>query len=249
MIFFSSTSNLCVYDLAYLTLLQRARPSIPSDDRLLRSCWCWCLSKHEIKMIYHPRIAGAPSMEKIGGWLYHAALRSCQACTGLPPHSSPSCGSTAIVWVIPWQRALPSLGWPSNWLPGCTTPLGWGWVLSTGNGGGGGSRLQGWCSCSEFLVLSFPHFSSHLTFPSVCLLYVCHSISTSLFLSVSLSLPPCLPAPHFVSLIPACCVHPPLTCSSQRTSWPCPYQSVAFPCGSWDEKNALCALEHPLWHY
>lgn len=60
------------YDLVYLTLLQCSRPSIPSDDRLLRSFYGRRLGKREIKMIYHPRIAGAHTIKKDQRWLFYA---------------------------------------------------------------------------------------------------------------------------------------------------------------------------------
>lgn len=71
--FFSLTSNLSFYDLVYITLLQHSRPSVPSDDRFLRSRLGRRLGKREIKMIYHPRIAGAHTMKKIRDGFFYAA--------------------------------------------------------------------------------------------------------------------------------------------------------------------------------
>lgn len=78
-----------------------------------------------------------------------------------------------------------------------------------------------WPFLSLSVPLNIPHYLSYL---SICLstIFPCHLVFPSL--------------PHVLF-------------NSQRTSWPRPYQSVVSPCGSQDARNALCALEHPLWHY
>lgn len=177
----------------YLTLLQYANPSIPRDDRLLRSCWGWRLGECEIKMIYHPRIAGAHTMEKIRDdfffycfffFFFYGALRSCQAHIGLPQLPTLIWGSIAIHCFVPWQRALLSIGRPSNWLPGCTTTTEWGegWFLKRFKA----TFLS--ALCVSLLPLTFyptKHSSVSVCTTSLSLsVYLCFCLSLYLFLCV-----------------------------------------------------------------
>lgn len=97
--------------------------------------------------------------------------------------------------------------------------------------------------CSPVLVSS-SHFLSHPT-----------SLSVYLFL-VFLLMSPCLSRPLYFPVSSCFLIPgwfrpplPPAWFNSPGTSWPCPYQSVVSPHGSWDARNALCTQEHPLWHY
>lgn len=126
-----------------------------------------------------------------------------------PPTTLLSCGSAAILRVVPWQHALPSLGTPSNRLPGCTTPLGGGRrMLSKRNG------VQG-CYCrTVILFLSaqcVSSLSTALNIPRLCVCSTSVSICTSLFLSVSF-ISPSLCLPGVLSLFShPCSPCPPLT--------------------------------------
>lgn len=140
----------------------------------------------------------------------------------------------AIHWAVPWQRALPCIGRPSNWLPGCTTTIVW-----ARKGGLKGSK-------AAFPLLAvFPYFHS-LSVPlniPLCLfaLPLCHYLYISV--SVSLSLPLCLAVSSlFLILAP----HPQPPVIRSRLPDPVHINQSFFPAAPETEKNALCALEHPL---
>lgn len=152
--------------------------------------------------------------------------RCVQAKPTMASHNSTlSWGKVAIHQVIPLQHTLPSLGWPYNTVPGYIASLGERWrqhlreaeklyeVAST-------ATYSYFPLCPSDLLVSYSH---PITFYStVCLLYHCHCISLCLFLSDSLFSISFSHPSSFHSPLPA------LLCNSQRTSWPCPYQSVVF---------------------
>lgn len=160
------------------------------------------------------------------------------------------------------MATCPAISWggTSKRLPECTTPLGGGrygvlekldvrFKTAISAQYSSFSQFPSAFSVSHFLPLTF--FPLNIPLSLVCstalLLYLYISICVCLSVYLSLCASQCLVSlSHPSPLSPAL---PPLLWNSQRASWSCPYQSVLSPCGSWDERNALCALEHPLWHY
>lgn len=205
-------SNLTFYDLVYLTLLQCSGPSIPSDDRLLRSRGGRRHGEREIKMIYHPRIAGAHTIKKRvhakPTLASHSSHQSRQRCSTL------ACSVATCPAIPQWAiRQAPRMHLSTEW---DNVDISSNAVISAQYSSF--SLFTSALSVSLFLPLTF--YPSNIP---VCLLhsFITLSLYLCLCLSLCLSLPPCLPVSCQIVLISCSALCLPLSLlvkSAKRTS-------------------------------